>query len=88
MANMISMQPVTGIPSLPLSEKVVTLSTIAELLGCDRGTAWRYTRRPDFPPPLAELPIGKVRETRKVERWAEKTLPLQQGRPRKRRKRN
>ena len=87
MATAVQMQPVPAIASLLLAEKVVTLSTLAELLGCDRGTAWRYTRRADFPEPFAELPIGKVWETIKVERWAKKTLPLQQGRPKKRRKR-
>jgi predicted DNA-binding transcriptional regulator AlpA len=88
MATAIPMQPVPAIASLLLAEKVVSLSTIAKLLGCDRGTAWRYTKRDDFPEPLATLPIGKVWETRAVEKWAARTLPLQQGRPQKKRKRN
>jgi hypothetical protein len=71
-----------------MAEKVVTLASLAELLECDRVTAWRYTRRKDFPPPLAELPTGKVWETNKVEKWAARTLPLQQGRPPNKRKRN
>jgi predicted DNA-binding transcriptional regulator AlpA len=80
--------PETAIASLPMPEEIVTLASLAELLGCDRVTAWRYTNREDFPLPMAELPTGKVWETSKVEKWAARTLPLPPGRPPKRKRGN
>jgi hypothetical protein len=44
-------------------------------------TAWRYSRRDDFPPPYALLSVGKVWKTTHVERWQRKhKAPFQVGR--------
>jgi hypothetical protein len=63
-------------------EKVVGLAEIAELLDVSKDSVLNYAKRADFPEPLARLAAGPVWERRKIEKWAAKTLPLQQGRPR------
>jgi len=65
-------------------EEIVGLSEIAELLGVHRRTAVRYSKRDDFPAPLAHLRAGIVWKRADVEAWAKRTLPLPRtGRPRK-----
>jgi predicted DNA-binding transcriptional regulator AlpA len=65
-------------------EDLVGLSEIIEMLGVAKATAFKYTRRADFPEPLGHITAaGPVWLRRDVERWAKETLPLQTGRPRK-----
>ena len=66
-------------------EDLVSLSEIAELLGCHKRTAQRYVERDDFPEPLGRLASGRVWSREDVERWGRERLPLPRpGRPRKR----
>jgi hypothetical protein len=46
-------------------------------------TAKRYAARDDFPEPVAVLAGGRVWRREDVLAWAERTLPLPPGRPRK-----
>lgn len=64
-------------------EEIVGLSEIAELLGVTKRTVQRYQEREDFPAPLGTLAGGRVWREADVRKWAEKTLPLPPGRPRK-----
>jgi predicted DNA-binding transcriptional regulator AlpA len=73
--------PLPSLASRPMAkERLLTLATMAELLGCDRTTAWRYTQRDDFPAPVAELPTGRVWDAAAVKKWGRR-LPLDVGRP-------
>jgi hypothetical protein len=76
-----------SIASLDMApESVVGLAEVAEMLQRDKDTVLAYSKRPDFPEPLARLASGPVWETRRIERWAAKVLPqIRPGRPRKRR---
>jgi predicted DNA-binding transcriptional regulator AlpA len=62
---------------------LVALAEIAELLGVTKRTVQRYMDRGDFPEPLGRLAGGRVWLRRDVEQWAQRTLPLSIGRPRK-----
>jgi predicted DNA-binding transcriptional regulator AlpA len=74
--------PAPAVASLLMSpEKIVQLKELCELLGKSRPIAWKYTKRPDFPKPIAHLSTGRVWERRQVEAWAAKTLPLPPGKP-------
>ncbi|MGH3040715.1 MAG: helix-turn-helix transcriptional regulator [Gaiellaceae bacterium] len=64
--------------------ELVGLTEIAEAFGVRRNSAWRWSKRPDFPPPAARLSHGPVWRRRDVDAWAKKTLPLPTGRPRTR----
>lgn len=67
-------------------EEIVGLSEIAEMLGVSKRTAVRYSKRDDFPFPLARLRAGIVWKRANVEKWATATLPLPRtGRPPKQR---
>jgi predicted DNA-binding transcriptional regulator AlpA len=57
------------------------LADVAEALDTSRPTAARYVNRPDFPKPVEVRARGRLWRRRDVEKWAAKTLPLQQGRP-------
>lgn len=57
-------------------EEVVGLVEIAEMLGVTKRTAVRYSKRADFPPPLARLSAGLIWKRADVEAWASSTLPL------------
>jgi predicted DNA-binding transcriptional regulator AlpA len=63
--------------------KLAGLAEVAEIAGVSTRTAWAYTLRVDFPKPIDYLSTGPVWRRSAVERWAEKTLPLAVGRPRK-----
>ena len=63
--------------------RLVGLKEVAELLQVPRNSAWRYSRREDFPRPVARPASGPVWEERDVRRWADKSLPLPVGRPRR-----
>ena len=74
------------LPSRHVSpNEVAGLVEIARMLGVSKRTAVRYSKRDDFPPPLARLSAGLVWRGDDVEEWAKRTLPLPRtGRPRKR----
>ena len=65
-------------------EELVGMEEIAELLGVAKISAKRYATREDFPGPAAVLAGGRVWRRQDVLEWAERTLPLPTGRPRKR----
>ncbi len=46
---------------------------IAELLGVSRQRVDQLTRTDEFPPPAAELAIGRVWERSAIEAWARTT---------------
>ncbi len=53
------------------SQRLATLSDIAEKLGVSRQTVWNWTRRhEDFPIPLADTAAGPVWSLAGVEDWA------------------
>lgn len=64
-------------------EELAGMEEIAELLGVAKVTAKRYGARDDFPQPVAVLAGGRVWLREDVLEWAERTLPLSPGRPRK-----
>jgi len=55
---------------------LVDVGGIAELLGVNRRTAWRYIDRDDFPAPAFEVSRKRLWRRRDVERWAKRTLPF------------
>jgi predicted DNA-binding transcriptional regulator AlpA len=62
-------------------EDALSVTDIARLYGVTRATAHRYSRRADFPEPLAKTGAGRVWLRRDVEKWGREHLPLQTGRP-------
>jgi len=67
-----------------MAEELVGLSEIAKLQQVARNSAWRWSRRPDFPEPVARLASGPIWRRAEIEAWASKHLPLPSGRPRTR----
>jgi hypothetical protein len=65
--------------------RLVGLAEVAELLGVNK-RASRYTRRPDFPEPLARLSAGPIWDAVDVEAWGAEHGPFRPGRPAKRTK--
>lgn len=57
------------------------VSEIADMLGVSRQQVHKLAQRPDFPPPLAVLRVGKIWRASDIEKWAQ-TRP-QPGRPEK-----
>jgi predicted DNA-binding transcriptional regulator AlpA len=55
---------------------LVGVPEIADLLGTSRRTAFRYTRRGDFPEPAAQVRSKRLWQRPDVEKWARATLPL------------
>jgi predicted DNA-binding transcriptional regulator AlpA len=64
-------------------EELVGLTEIAKLHGVARNSAWRWSRRSDFPEPVARLATGPIWRRADIEAWANSRLPLPPGRPRK-----
>jgi predicted DNA-binding transcriptional regulator AlpA len=64
---------------------LVGLGDIAERYGVQKNSAWRWSRRDDFPAPAARI-SNRIPVWRRVDvdRWAKKNLPLPGGRPRSR----
>lgn len=60
---------------------LVGLGDIAEMYGVRKNSAWRWSRRDEFPEPAGRI-SGRIPfwRRRDVERWAAKNLPLVQGR--------
>jgi predicted DNA-binding transcriptional regulator AlpA len=57
------------------------IAEIGQLFGVARNSAWRWTKRSDFPAPTARLASGPVWQRTDVEGWAKDHLPLPTGRP-------
>jgi predicted DNA-binding transcriptional regulator AlpA len=64
-------------------EALAGLAEVAELLGVTKRSAQRYTKRADFPSPIARLAATPVWRQGDVEEWKRRTLPLLRD-PRKR----
>jgi predicted DNA-binding transcriptional regulator AlpA len=65
-------------------DEIVALSEIADMLDVTRRTVQRYMERDDFPEPLGVLAGGRrVWRRDDIAAWAQRTLPLPEGRPRK-----
>ena len=64
-------------------DEFIGVAEIAEMLVVERNSAWRYTRRSDFPEPIARPASGPIWRRLDVEAWAADTLPLKRGRPRR-----
>jgi predicted DNA-binding transcriptional regulator AlpA len=62
-------------------DEFIGVAEIAGLLGVERNTAWRYTRRPGFPEPVARPAAGPIWARHDVESWAAAHLPFKCGRP-------
>jgi predicted DNA-binding transcriptional regulator AlpA len=77
--------PVSSLGFLGVApEDLVGITELATLLGVAKVTAKRYASRDDFPEPVGRL-AGRIRVWREqdVLEWADRTLPLPTGRPRK-----
>jgi predicted DNA-binding transcriptional regulator AlpA len=55
---------------------LVGLAEVAEMLGSSRTQAKRWTRRPDFPEPLARLRATPVWLADDVKAWAKQRKPV------------
>ncbi len=64
--------------------RLAGLAEVAEVLGVNKRSASRYTRRPDFPEPLARLAAGPIWDADEVEAWGVRYGPFRPGRPAKR----
>lgn len=51
-------------------EEVMAAAEIADYLGISRQRVAILVERPDFPPPLAHLSVGRIWRTADVRRWA------------------
>jgi len=60
------------------NEVFVGVTEIAEAYGVAVNSAWRWTRRDDFPAPTARLARGPLWRRADVDKWAER-LPLRRG---------
>jgi predicted DNA-binding transcriptional regulator AlpA len=60
---------------------LVGLGDIADAYGVRKNSAWRWSRRDDFPAPVGMI-SGRIPVWRRgdVDRWAAKRLPLPEGR--------
>ena len=63
------------------AEEFVGVAEIAAMLEVARNSAWRYTRRSDFPEPVSRPASGPIWRSLDVATWAAETLPLKRGRP-------
>jgi hypothetical protein len=66
--------------------RLAGLAEVAEILGVAKRSASRYTRRDDFPEPVARLSTGPVWDADAVEAWGVEHRPFRRGRPAKRSK--
>jgi predicted DNA-binding transcriptional regulator AlpA len=60
----------------PKQDDLVGLAEVAALLSTSRTQASRWTRRPDFPEPLARLRATPVWRADDVKAWAEEKKPV------------
>jgi predicted DNA-binding transcriptional regulator AlpA len=63
-------------------EDLLGIAEIAAAFGVQRNSAWRWSRRDDFPDPVARLSSGPIYRRRDIKRWYAQHNP-QGGRPRK-----
>jgi len=68
------------------AQPLAGLAEVADLLGISKRSASRYTRRDDFPEPVARLSTGPVWDATAVEIWGAEHGPFRRGRPPKRTK--
>jgi predicted DNA-binding transcriptional regulator AlpA len=61
------------------NQDLVGVTEIAQRYGVAQNSAWRWTRRADFPPPTARLARGPLWARTDVEKWADERLPLRPG---------
>jgi predicted DNA-binding transcriptional regulator AlpA len=52
------------------------LAEVAQILKVTKRTVQRYTKRDDFPRPIATLAATPVWKRRDIEQWKKATLPL------------
>jgi predicted DNA-binding transcriptional regulator AlpA len=64
-------------------DEFIGVAEIAQMLGVERNSAWRYTRRSDFPEPVSRPASGPIWRRLDVAAWAAEILPLKRGRPRR-----
>jgi predicted DNA-binding transcriptional regulator AlpA len=74
-------RPVARVGSRLVSNDVVGVAEIAQLLGVARRTAAKYVDLEHFPEPAARLSTGRVWHRADVEQWGRENLPLKTGRP-------
>ena len=72
----------TGSRTLPGmdADELLGIAEIAAAFGVERNSAWRWSRRPEFPEPVARLSAGPVYRRGDVERWHREGRP-RPGRP-------
>ena len=63
------------------SLRLAGLAETAEILGVTKRTALGYSKRDDFPEPLARLASGPVWDADAVEAWGAEHGPFRRGRP-------
>lgn len=61
--------------------RLAGLAETATILGVTKRTALAYTKRPDFPEPLARLASGPVWDEADVRAWGVDHGPFRRGRP-------
>ena len=64
--------------------RLAGLAEAAAILGVTKRTALGYTKRRDFPKPLARLASGPVWDAAAIEAWGAEHGPFRRGRPAKR----
>jgi predicted DNA-binding transcriptional regulator AlpA len=66
---------------MSLQDDLVGVSEIAALFGVANTSAWRWTRKADFPAPAAVLAAGPIWKRADVERWHRERVVSRGGRP-------
>ena len=64
---------------MALQGQLLGLAEIAEKFGVERNTAWRWSKRSDFPEPAARLSAGPVWQLADVEAWGTEKRPNPAG---------
>lgn len=86
--DLTSERPFSPTPPLRLRPmgalRLAGLAEAAEILGVTKRTALGYSKRRDFPEPLARLASGPVWDAAAVETWCVNHGPFRRGRPTKR----
>jgi predicted DNA-binding transcriptional regulator AlpA len=59
-----------------MEDALAGLAELAEILGVTKRTAQRYTKRPDFPKPIATLAATPVWRVSDLVQWRQAMLPL------------
>ena len=55
-----------------VSQRLMGISEIAQLLGVSRQRAHQLAQSEDFPKPIAVLAAGKIWEAKRIEAWAQR----------------